>query len=583
MRLEIVLTLIATVACSSNPTTSTRDASVDVTYYTGGDGNVYTWNDAASACQPLSTDTFVPVKIAPAVDAACTDAQIVGLVTQCFDPSLPDNTACTAWRADPSNLACLNSCPIVSNIAASPTTGNPPPPPVGPWGPLVKITNPGILEFIDLGTCVATADPSPTGQVCADALNSQLECEYFACAGNCPIPSDTSDASALVSAEEAYRSCTLAADTGPCASYVSAVTTCVSALPANAPELFCVDGTLLSGDPTTFDPAAEKILHGTMRRRRERRGHRGRDGRRVNRARLALACSIVMTACDTSSNTCNGHVELCDRPYDKVTYAGTHDAYANIAEGFTSADQTYAMSRQLQDGIRVLHLEIDLDQNGQPALCHSICELGETALVDGLKEVQAFLSSSSASVVTLLTESNGVTTDQIATAFSNANLIQFTRSHALGEAWPTLGAMIASGERLVVFHADLTTTGGTPFGWMLDRFAWTWETPWDNETPSDFARCNADRGTQGNDLYVVDNYLENLPIENAANAALTNDNPFLIDRVLTCESTTSARPSFVMVNYYEVGDVFADVDVLNGFAPAPTVSNFPPDAFDAGE
>ena len=31
-----------------------------------------------------------------------------------------------------------------------------------------------------------------------------------------------------------------------------------------------------------------------------------------------------------------------------------------------------------------------------------------------------------------------------------------------------------------------------------------WETPWDNEKPADFGRCNADRGVKGNDIYVVD-------------------------------------------------------------------------------
>jgi hypothetical protein len=251
---------VIALACSSNPTTPSSDASVDVTYYLGGDGGVYAWNDAAPACQPESTASFAPVKIAPAVNPVCSPSQIIGLVTQCFDPSLPDNTACTAWRADPSNAACFTSCPVVSNIAPTPVTGNPPPTPVGPWGPLLKITNPGVLEFFDLGTCVATADPSPAGQACADAIEAQFQCEYFACAGNCPIPTDTTDPSALVAAEEAYESCTSASESGPCASYVNAVTTCVAALPANAPEMFCVDGTMLSGDPASFDPAAEKLF-----------------------------------------------------------------------------------------------------------------------------------------------------------------------------------------------------------------------------------------------------------------------------------------------------------------------------------
>jgi hypothetical protein len=36
-----------------------------------------------------------------------------------------------------------------------------------------------------------------------------------------------------------------------------------------------------------------------------------------------------------------------------------------------------------------------------------------------------------------------------------------------------------------------------------------------------------------------------------------------------------------MVNYYEVGDLFTDVDILNGFAPAPDggTDGFPPDAW----
>jgi hypothetical protein len=43
-------------------------------------------------------------------------------------------------------------------------------------------------------------------------------------------------------------------------------------------------------------------------------------------------------------------------------------------------------------------------------------------------------------------------------------------------------------------------------------------------------------------------------------------------------------PTFVMVNYYEVGQVLHDVDILNGLAPAPNddLSKFPPASFDAG-
>lgn len=297
-----------------------------------------------------------------------------------------------------------------------------------------------------------------------------------------------------------------------------------------------------------------------------------------------LFVPLLALACNASPPTaCNGHAELCGRAYDAIAFAGTHDAYASVANGVYAHDQTYSLTRQLQDGVRVLHLEI-LPYNGDPWLCHAICGLGGQSLVSALNEVRAFLDASPTEVVTLLTESSQITTDQIAAAFDAADLKKYARAHELGDPWPTLGKMIQDGERVVVFHADQSSTGGSAFDWMLDRFAWTWETPWDNETSTDFARCGADRGTKGNAIYVVDNYLENLVVETPDNAALTNDDPFLVDRVLHCQQTESTLPNFVMVNFYEVGDVFQVVDVLNGFAPPPNddLSQFPPSSFDAG-
>jgi hypothetical protein len=302
--------------------------------------------------------------------------------------------------------------------------------------------------------------------------------------------------------------------------------------------------------------------------------------------RVTLATVFSLACTPSPPAVCNGHAELCARSYSAVAFAGTHDAYANVANGVANADQTYSITRQLQDGVRVLHLEI-IPFNGDPWLCHSICQTGGETLADGLAEVRAFLGNTPDEVVTLLTESSNVTTDTIAAGFDGASLTQYARTHALGQPWSTLGSMIQSNERLVVFHADLTMTGGTTFGWMLDRFTWTWETPWDNNNSTDFGRCNADRGTKGNSIYVVDNYLEDLPVETPANAALTNDNPFLVDRLLYCQQQETTLPNFVMVDYYEVGNIFRDVDVLNGFIAPPNddLSQFPPSAFpvaDAG-
>ncbi len=298
----------------------------------------------------------------------------------------------------------------------------------------------------------------------------------------------------------------------------------------------------------------------------------------------ALGCKSESGALPAPT-VCNGHRELCDRRYDQVAFPGTHDAYSNITEGFGIPDQTYPISRQLQDGVRVLHLEIVL-YVGDLYVCHALCAAGKTLLVDTLGEVSTFVGAHPDEAVTLLMESSGVKRDDVATALQKSGLVPSLHVQPAGSAWPTLGAMIQHGDRVVAFLADLTHTGGTgTYPWLLDRFGSTWETPWDNEQPSDFGRCGLDRGTPGAPIYVVDTYLEDQTIPTPDHAALVNTNPFLIDRLLYCKQMTGALPNFAMVNYYEVGDLFPDVDVLNGFAPPPNddLTKFPPAAWpDAG-
>ncbi len=291
----------------------------------------------------------------------------------------------------------------------------------------------------------------------------------------------------------------------------------------------------------------------------------------------ALLLLLLATGCHTAARTCNGHVELCDRPYDQVAYPGTHNADSNIADGFLAPDQTYTLTRQLTDGIRVLHMEIDAYAGG-PYLCHSACDLGATALADGLTEVAAFVGGHPRDVFTLLMESNDVTSDDVWHAVVTAGLDRYALAQPIASPWPTLAQMIDRDKHVVLLLADQTNTGGGSYPALLPRWTLTWETPWDNTTLGDFARCQRDRGTTSAPLYVVDTYLEDQLIPTATHAQLVNDNPFLIDRLLHCQDATGRLPTFVMVNYYEVGDVLEDVDALNGLAlvPSGNVDAFPP-------
>jgi hypothetical protein len=278
-------------------------------------------------------------------------------------------------------------------------------------------------------------------------------------------------------------------------------------------------------------------------------------------------------------SVCNGHKELCGRAYDQVAFPGTHGSYADTSEGFRAPDQTYPVARQLADGIRVLHFEVHV-YDGGVYVCHSICQIGSKLFADEMHSVDAFLTANPGEVVTLLLERSDatITADDIGNAMKASGLEPFMRVQAVGAAWPTLGEMIQKGERLVALLDDTT---GSSSPWLLPRWQLTWETPWDNEVPADFGRCDADRGMMGDGVYVVDTYMEDVPIQSAAHAALVNYDPFLVDRLLFCKRATSTLPNFAMVNFYEVSDIFSVVDVLNGFTSTPNdnLDAFPPSAW----
>ena len=157
-----------------------------------------------------------------------------------------------------------------------------------------------------------------------------------------------------------------------------------------------------------------------------------------------FAVFVALAACHSSAapvpdgpppTTCNGHAELCERAYNRVAFAGTHDAYANRAENFVAADQSYPLAKQLEDGVRVLHLEAltNLPNHEDAYLCHGLCGLGNKLLADDLTDVKSFVTAHPAEVVTLLVESRDLPTDTIAAAFTKSGLVPSLHAQDLGD------------------------------------------------------------------------------------------------------------------------------------------------------
>lgn len=254
---------------------------------------------------------------------------------------------------------------------------------------------------------------------------------------------------------------------------------------------------------------------------------------------------------------CNGAASLCDRRFNEVAYATTHNAFAVDAENFGAPNQSRSMRQQLDDGVRGLMLDVYTDQN-RTYLCHGFCSLGRRLLSDGLCEVTKFLDEHPTEVVSIIFESY-VGADDVERSFTESGLIERVRPQAVGAPWPTLREMIARDQRVVVF----TDREGGARPWYLNVWAHAWETPFSARTPSELDTCMMNRGDRANPLFIFNHFLTN-PLASRELAMMVNPNPFLLARAQRCQRETGALPNFITVDYYDIGDALSVTRTLNG-------------------
>jgi hypothetical protein len=278
------------------------------------------------------------------------------------------------------------------------------------------------------------------------------------------------------------------------------------------------------------------------------------------RAALLLAAAALAGSCgDTNSapRRCNGHAELCDRPFDRVAFAGAHNAMSNSDEGWLLPNQVYGLADQLEQGIRVFLLDT-VEWQGRTWLCHEFCELGRIDLVEALSIFRRFLETHPDEVISFVVQ-NGISSAATEAAFVESRLVGYTYTHTPGEPWPTLGRMIDAGTRLLV----LVEYDGPPPAWYQNAYELSWDTPYSFASPADFS-CEPFRGSPDNPLFQVNHWLST-PFAAPENAEQVNVFDVLWPRVERCRAEAGRIPNFVVVDFVSIGDLVAVVDRLNGF------------------
>jgi hypothetical protein len=271
--------------------------------------------------------------------------------------------------------------------------------------------------------------------------------------------------------------------------------------------------------------------------------------------------------------TCNGAAELCTRTYDKVTVPMTHNAMSNADETWSSPNQSHGIARQLADGVRGMMLDLhyyDVEANenvvsridgrsavDQVYLCHSICALGKRRLLDGLCEITKFLDANPGEIFSMIFENytTDADTDEVLRA---SGLADYAYVHSKGTPWPTLRELVDTDKRVVVF---VERGGGAPAYLHRAYDDEMWDTPYSFTKKEDFS-CALGRGSKSNSLFLVNHWLSN-PFGDIAYAREVDTAAVLGGRVTQCTTEAGRLPTFVSVDFYDVGDLFAVVKKAN--------------------
>ncbi len=266
---------------------------------------------------------------------------------------------------------------------------------------------------------------------------------------------------------------------------------------------------------------------------------------------------------------CNGFKSLCDRRLDQVVLATAHNAMSNQDEGWLVPNQDHGLITQLDDGIRGFMIDVhpydgdDATQTGKTYLCHSSCTLGAEDFAAAMTKIRVWLDEHPHEIISFILE------DYVPEAAMNAGLdaagmLPMCWHQAEGQPFPTLRTMINSNQRIFI----MTESGGGALPWNHGYQTFAWDTDYANKTPADFS-CARLRGKAGNPLFVINHFITN-PLASKTAATQANANPLLADRLQQCLKETKQLPNFVAVDFYDVGDLIADVAALNALAvPSP--------------
>jgi hypothetical protein len=302
---------------------------------------------------------------------------------------------------------------------------------------------------------------------------------------------------------------------------------------------------------------------------------------------------------------CNGSFALCELRLNEVAWAGTHNSFsASDSPGWFIANQRHDMQRQLKDGIRLFLIDAhwgiesgkgrvrtdfatekrdrnkvakslppevlasaerlagrlgagDLEGKSEVWLCHTVCELGATKMVNSMVEVRKFLEANRGEVVILFIEPY-VGPQDVEKVFQEAGLERYVETLDRDSPMPTLGELVQRNKRVIVL-TEKDADGTVP--WYLDGFSFVQDTPL-GATKVGQLSCELERGDVDSPFLMINHWADVFPPRSSPNEPFQTERE-IIRRAKECQRERGVPVSLIAVDHYELGSLIPAVDTLN--------------------
>lgn len=267
---------------------------------------------------------------------------------------------------------------------------------------------------------------------------------------------------------------------------------------------------------------------------------------------------------------------------------GAHDSAFlrdSTTDYSTSGNQFYNATVALSAGIRLLQAQVH-NSSGTLELCHTTCTLLDAGTLESfLADIKTWMDANTNEVVTLLLVNSD---DQDASAFgtvfesSGISTYGYTPTSTSGpiSTWPTLQTLITANSRLITFIASITYDSTYPY--LLDEFDFVFETTFGVTSLSGF-NCTLQRPTtldsstsaiSSGYMGLINHFADtaeafgisipDVSDIDTTNSPKTNTTGSLGTNGAECESEWGIKPTFMLVDFWNVGPSIETADNLNG-------------------